>query len=183
MADDFDLPDEIRRAAALYVKRGDSIGGPFARGLLERHLELGRLAATYLLGVDRTHWWPAESILALEDSLPVEAAVSPGAETDLDWTEERRRARRRWIDERSGTDRRALSEAAAPAEARSGRDRRAPDSGPELPPQFGAPDDAGATGARRSLVIVTAVIVVLVGIGLYAWFFGPRLAPRIQLLP
>jgi hypothetical protein len=183
MADDFDLPDEVRRAAALYVKRGESIGGPFARGLLERHLELGRLAGSDLLGVDRTHWWPADSILALEESLPAEAAMSPGAATDLDWTEERRRARRRWIDERSGTDRRALADSAGSNEARSGKDRRALDSGPELPPRFGAPDEAGATGTRRSLVIVTAVLVVLVGIGVYAWFFAPRFAPRIHLLP
>lgn len=183
MSDDFDMPDDVRRAAALYVKRGESIGGPFARGLLERHLELGRLAGSDQLSIDRAQWWRADAVLITEESEETSFPANPGSAPDLDWNEERRRARRRWIDERSGMDRRSFSESPVPAEARSGRDRRSANTGPDLPPRFGTPDDAGSAGSRRALAVVTAVIVVLVGLGLYAWFFVPRLAPRINLLP
>lgn len=168
---------------SLYLRRAGEVRGPFPAGLLARHLELGRLGPGDEVSEDRITWWPLDE--AVGELAHAHEAVLPSLVTTdgIDWREERRRARRRWIDERSGQDRRARKATAPGSDARTGADRRREADGARpLPQQFGPEGGETTAGARRSLSIVLAVVVLLVVAGVCLWLYAPRFVPRIHLL-
>lgn len=168
---------------SLYLRRSGEVRGPFPAGLLARHLELGRLGPGDEVSEDRVTWWPLDAAVG-EIAQAHEAALPALVTTDgIDWREERRRARRRWIDERSGQDRRAMKAAVPPSDSRTGADRRRDAAAARPVPQQFGPDGSDAPGAsRRSLSIVLAVVVLLAVAGVCLWLYAPRFVPRIQLL-
>jgi len=168
---------------SLYLRRAGEVRGPFPAGLLARHLELGRLAPGDEVSEDRITWWPLDEAVG-ELAHAHEAALPALVTTDgVDWREERRRARRRWIDERSGQDRRARQTTVPVSEARTGSDRRRDTEAMRPVPQQFGPEGSDAPGAsRRSLSIVLAVVVLLAVAGVCLWLYAPRFVPRIQIL-
>ncbi len=108
-----------RRGFALYLRQGDVASGPYPRGLLERYVELGRVRPGDELSPDGVDWHPVASMLP-----GVAALESPAAADAAQWEVERRRARRRWIEERDGGDRRQQQGEPIEDPVRSGKDRR-----------------------------------------------------------
>lgn len=178
-------PSEARHGTfALYVRKAGVVTGPFARGWLERLRDLGRLQPEDDLSPDGERWLPAAEMLSESEphSTAPPAGANQGAES-VDWELERRRARLRWIDERSGRDRRDAPFAEGSVEARSGSDRR-------MTPAFGfghgwsAVTAQGTDGLsrRQSIAIVLGLVIVIVALGLGLWMFAPTLALQIRLL-
>lgn len=167
----------------LYLRRNGEVKGPFASGMLARHLELGRLGPQDEVSEDRIAWWPLDSVVR-QHAPSLEQALPPLVTTDgIDWREERRRARRRWIDERSGRDRRTQQSRTPEAEARTGADRRQrADHASPLPKQFSPARMEEPSAWRRSLALTVLVIVLLGAIGVCLWVYAPRFVPRINLL-
>jgi len=169
---------------ALYVRKAGVVTGPFARGWLERLRDLGRIRPEDELSADGETWLSAGKILSTSET----HSIAPPADADqdgepIDWELERRRARLRWIDERSGRDRRDAQTAAGPVEGRSGTDRR-------MTPAFGfghgwyaaTGQDTDGPSRRQSIAIVLGLVIVIVALGLGLWLFAPTLVLQIRLL-
>ncbi len=160
------------------LRRGGETSGPYPRGLLLRHLALGRVAPQDEVSIDGIEWI---AISAVPDLREEEGAATGEAaqSNDPEWQEERRRARLRWLDERAQPDRRAGREPTS-SDARSGVDRRAD---PAPPRKLFGPNDATADPPKGTSLRL--VLVVLLAVGLTAAFllwFVPRYAPTVQLL-
>lgn len=142
----------IHDSPVLFVRRGEAVTGPFARALVLQRLALGRIGADDALSPDARTWWPAEAFRAeAETSAQGPVPQPPGAPN---WSQERHAAWLRWIDERSGQDRRA---AAARAHfAPRGPDRREP-SGAGRRALF-----RPAGGPRRSAWFIPMAVVLVV---------------------
>lgn len=161
----------------LYVKRGDTVNGPFARRVVLHRLVLGSVRPDDQLSPDGMQWHPAsryreEAERSLANQPAPEPAPEPG---DDDWNEERRAARLRWIDERSG------------------RDRRGGPPPPGFPPR--GPDRRGQPAPRQALFAparenrkvrwiapLAAILLVVATIAVMRWWL-PSTSPSISLLP
>ncbi|MFO1321560.1 MAG: hypothetical protein U1F52_18275 [Burkholderiales bacterium] len=176
-------PIAARQPHALFLRQGGTVSGPFPRRLLEHYRLLGRIAESDTLSEDRITWLAVGEVLG-DPRHPNGAGAAMASDEERDWREERRMARLRWIDERSGTDRRQSSPDAADRPPRSSVDRR----------DGWTPGQGGATGATgvvasaakpRSVhahLTVAALIVALLSLGLGLWLFAPRFVPHITLL-
>lgn len=163
--------------ASYLLRRGGEISGPHPRGLLLRHLALGRVARTDEISVDGVEWVGIDqcSELAAEEGA-VHGANAP--HQDPEWIEERRKARLRWLDERAQPDRRGSAEA-APRDGRSGSDRRA---NPAAPRKLFGPSDMPAPRPFASLRVVLVVVILVALTGAALLWFVPQYVPRIRLL-
>lgn len=157
------------------------MSGPFPRRLLDHYRLLGRIADRDELSEDRIAWATVRD--ALGEPNGAEPVESTPSSDERNWREERRMARLRWIDERSGEDRRQRSGAIPDKTPRSTDDRR----GDWIPGQGGAKGAVGVIApeparSHHAQLTVAAVVVVLVCLGLGLWLFAPRLVPHITLL-
>jgi hypothetical protein len=92
-----------------YIRRQGEISGPFNASVISKHLQLGRLSMDDEVSADAQHWLP----------LAKQTALHPARE-DVDKV-------RRYLDERTGLDRRHQQKS-PPREARKRRgDRRSPE--------------------------------------------------------
>lgn len=82
-----------------YVRQGGIVTGPFPQGQIRDFLVLGRIRASDPVSPDQISWLP------LHQAWPQELYADTPADTEP-WHAERRRALKRWLDERSGRDRR-----------------------------------------------------------------------------
>lgn len=170
-----------RRAHALFLRQSGRVSGPFPRRLLDHYRLLGRIAERDELSEDRVAWSTVQDVLGERNG--VRAAVPVPSSDERDWLEERRMARMRWIDERSGEDRRQGPGDIPDKAGRSAGDRR----GDWTPGQGGAKGAVGVIApapaqSHHAQLTVAAVVLLLVGLGLGLWLFAPRLVPHITLL-
>ncbi len=132
-----------------YVRRGDTLAGPFPIEALRQELVLGRLAGVDEISPDGAQWYAPGQ---LQDVLS-ESVSSQGMD---DWSRERAMARQRWAEQRSGTERRRSPRAPEP-------DRRA------FPITVRAPatrrDEAATAGAERATAFVALLLVAAVLLG------------------
>jgi len=126
--------------------------------------------------VDGVEWFSiADTPELAEGSALIEAT---GDSDDPQWTEERRLARLRWLDERSQPDRRATADAPS-NESRSGNDRRADPSPPRK--LFGPVDETSAPSGTSLRVVLVVVLAVALTAAFLLWFV-PQYAPAVRLL-
>lgn len=163
--------------ASYLLRRAGETSGPYPRGLLLRHLALGRVAPHDDVSVDGVEW------IAIADVPDLAEEGGPTGEStnasDPAWQEERRRARMRWLDERAQPDRRAGQEAPT-SDSRRGVDRRAD---PRPPRKLFGPNEehsVAPTGTSLRVVLVVVLVVALAGASLL-WFV-PKYAPSVRLL-
>lgn len=163
--------------ASYLLRRSGETSGPYPRGLLLRHLALGRVVPHDEVSVDGVEWIAIVDVPDLaEEGGPTGESANAG---DPAWQEERRRARLRWLDERALPDRRAGRDA-PPSDSRSGVDRRAD---PVPPRKLFGPNDETAlapTGTNLRVVLVVVLVVALAGASLL-WFV-PSYVPSVRLL-
>lgn len=172
------------RSFAVYVRRDGKVSGPFARGLVERYFELGRVRASDELSTDRENWFPAPEalpgvtplsvLLATDREQPAAASVEEkGADSATNWARERRAARLRWLNERYTDD--------EPPPGADSRDHVMPSRLP--PPHFKATnqDDRG----RRRLInalVVAGLVAGLAALGIYMKFYAPTFVAPIRIV-
>jgi hypothetical protein len=163
-------------AASYLLRRDGETSGPYPRGLLLRHLALGRVGPDDEVSHDGVEWTPvAQTPDLAAGSILADAA---GDSDDPVWMEERRLARLRWLDERAQPDRRAG--AAAPSnESRSGADRRAD---PRPPRKLFGPVDDAAAPSGTSLRVVLLVVLAVALVAAFVLWFVPQYAPNVRLL-
>lgn len=156
-----------------YVRRGTAVSGPFPEKWIRRDLALGRLQPDDEISPDRLSWIP----LRERPDWLAEPAAEAAAPDLPGWREERRRARRRWLDERRLPDRRkaAAPRLSAAAEQRRQPDRRAPESAEILLLRQRHADLEMARGVRRERFLGVAIGLLLLLI-LTVWA-GSHLAP------
>lgn len=167
--------------AAWFIRRGIQITGPFPQGLLVRYLELGRLKAPDEVSADGINWF------AIAD-VPVLASVREAAADDaepvdefgeIDWSRERGRARRRWLEERWVPDRRASASGEPGAGRERGPDRRA-DPAARAGVHFQA--EGNTQASRVPAFAIAAAVLLSVGVATMAlWQFAPREAFKVVL--
>jgi len=160
-----------------YVRRGEQISGPFPEKWISRDLMLGRLSPDDSISLDKLNW------IALgerADLMPEVASGVPAAEAvPPDWSDERRRARFRWADERRLLDRRAAGDGGQDArgegDKRRHRDRRSPESAEVLLMRQRHAELEQALKARRDRYFGVGLALILF-LGLAIWAVA-RLTP------
>jgi len=98
------------------MKRGDKVEGPFAAGLISRHILLGRLEMNHKVSEDGQNWTVVKDVPSLIPDILK-------ADEDDPMQQERLMAARRWADERLAEDRRGTRADALDNERRNS-DRR-----------------------------------------------------------
>ena len=99
-----------------YMQRGDKVEGPYAAGLISRHILLGRLEMNHKVSEDGQNWQLVKDVPSLIPDILE-------ADKDDPIQQERLMAARRWADERLASDRRGL-DANARGDERRNSDRR-----------------------------------------------------------
>ena len=88
-----------------YTKHEGKIHGPFPAKVITQYLLLGRFKPTDIVSLDKLSWLPiSEFEELLPEELPENNAVFSDADSDPEankWREERIKATRRWMDERT----------------------------------------------------------------------------------
>jgi hypothetical protein len=151
-----------------YVKKRDATLGPFPAGAVLSDRLVGRIASTDELSPDREEWRPFENwpeLAALAEQASSSATVP-------EWLGERSKARLRWHDQRSGTDRRVAAETAEASERKCGPDRRARDEadGSARTPKTSRPR---LIDEPILLKIVIALALTALIVASVVWLFGP----------
>lgn len=168
--------------AAWYVRRGNQVTGPFPHGLLVRYRELGRLKPPDEVSADGVNWFHLDEVPALAVAPVDESAVVIDAEGEgeIDWSRERGRARRRWLEERWITDRRSGESVGHVEGQPRGPDRR---SDPKARESVHFASDKTESGARNGTLVIAIAVIVAVGLGGFAlWRFVPSKSLEVQLL-
>ena len=151
--------------AAWYIRRGNQVTGPFPHGLLVRYRELGRLKPPDEVSADGVNWFrldevPALAIQPIDDS--ARRRRQARSEGEIDWTRERGRARRRWLEERWIPDRRT-GESGDDAEGQPrGPDRR---SDPKARESVHFASDKTASSGRNGTLAIAIAVLMAVGLG------------------
>ena len=158
--------------AAWFVRRGDAISGPFARGLLRRYRALGRLAPDDQVSLDRINWFLVSEVADLAPAFDPNVP-EPTSDGPVDWSRERHRARRRWMEERW----RGSPDTPA-AKATEDDERRSGDASLHLRPGFGPGREVPQRSKTRGIVIATAFVLLAIGAAL-AWLREP--APPVRI--
>ncbi len=171
--------------ATWYIRRGNQVTGPFPHRLLVHYRELGRLKPPDEVSADGVNWFrldevPALAIQPIDDSAVAVDAADVEVEGEVDWTRERGRARRRWLEERWIPDRRT-GEGGDDAEGQPrGPDRR---SDPRARESVHFASDKTESGARNGTLVIAIAVIVGVGLGGFAlWRFVPSKTIEVQLL-
>jgi len=106
------------KAGKWYMQRGDKkVEGPFASGLISRHILLGRLQMGDKVSQDGQEWQLVKDVPSLIPDIL-------SADEDDPIKQERLMAARRWADERLARDRRDVASDARANERRDASDRR-----------------------------------------------------------
>ncbi|MCK4742465.1 MAG: pentapeptide repeat-containing protein [Sulfuriflexus sp.] len=105
------------KAGKWFMQRNGKIEGPFATGLISRHILLGRLQMDDKVSQDGKEWQLVKDVPSLIPDIL-------DADADDPIQQERLMAARRWADERLARDRRDLDADAQADERREARDRR-----------------------------------------------------------
>jgi len=168
--------------AAWYVRRGNEVTGPFPRGLLLQYRELGRLIPPAEVSVDGVNWYALSEVpeLSVDVELEAETASPTSYEGEIDWSRERGRARRRWLEERWLPERRGADNSEAEAGRPRGGERRSSPASRESV-HFGS--EVSRSGGRAfTYAIAAAVLVALVATSIAIWRFVPKEVPSVNLL-
>lgn len=152
-----------------YVRLAGEVRGPFPTAAVIQDLALGRLAPDTLLSTDRIGWAPAGDLETFSHLLQ---PSDPDA-----WAEERRRALRRWAEERGGEERRGA--AALPDGQGTRVDRRHGEGSPRAATTRTSPSQAGQ---GRAWLVVGGLAVFVLLLLLLALLVGPNTAPEVRLL-
>ena len=154
-----------------HVRRQASVRGPFPTGAIVADRLVGRIVAQDELSPDGEEWrafdaWP-------ELTAAFSSAPASSADAEPQWMRERVRARMRWMDERTGADRRADEDAPVPSERRTVEpERRSHDSLPGGSRTSSRPR-ARLANERTILKILLAIAVAVGAIAWLAWIYGP----------
>lgn len=161
-----------------YLRRGDTVQGPFAARLLSRQLILGRVTEDDQVSTDRIVWKRIADVPELVPALLQADRKDPVARQRL-------MAALRWEDERNGRDRRAgPSYGARSGDKRRGRERRGLEELKEVNHRAFRATRQGTEAAqwrrseqeaeRRGLWQIGALVVLLALAGVGAYLFVPR---------
>lgn len=147
------------------------MSGPYPRGLLFRHRVLGRLRETDEVSRDGVEWTQVSLVpgLRMSQVRTERDRVVPA------WEEERARARVRWMDERTGRDRRARDATDRPDLGQRSGERRTPIAAPAYSPAFHGEPTGRRGRARLRPLMITAAVLIIVGVCV---FLGYRYLPR-----
>jgi len=105
------------KAGKWYMQRNGKVEGPFASGLISRHILLGRLQMDDKVSPDGLEWQLVKDVPSLIPNVL-------DADDDDPLQQERLMAARRWADERLARDRRDVKPDARANERRDASDRR-----------------------------------------------------------
>lgn len=105
-----------------YIRDGENITGPFPPKFITRYIMLGRIASDAQISLDQLSWMPLAEVAELQPQEVPQHADGDDTE-NIKWREERKKAARRWADERGRLDRRER-EGGRSHEKRIGGDRR-----------------------------------------------------------
>ena len=105
-----------------FVRDGENITGPFPPKFITRYIMLGRIASDAQISLDQMSWIPLAEVAELQPQEVPQHADGNDVES-VKWREERKKAARRWADDRGGLDRRE-TEGGHSHEMRIGSDRR-----------------------------------------------------------
>lgn len=108
------MPD--LKSGKWYMQRGDKVEGPYAAGLISRHILLGRLEMNHKVSEDGQNWLLVKDVPSLIPDILQ-------SDEDDPMQQERLMAARRWADERLADDRRGTRDSAQGNERRNS-DRR-----------------------------------------------------------
>jgi hypothetical protein len=155
------------------VRKQRSVIGPFPTGAIVADRLVGRISPQDELSPDGEEWRTFDGWPELTAALSSEPSSSSDAEPQ--WLRERARARLRWMDERSGADRRFDEDAQAPSERRTvATERRAQDKDSSLAGGRTAPRPrTRLTNDRTILKILVAIAIAAGAIAWLAWLYGP----------
>jgi len=159
-----------------YIKLGDEVQGPFPAKIITQRLLLNRVTIHDVVSLDKLSWLPIHEFEELlPQALPEGESIDSDADLEaLKWREERIRASRRWMDERSG-ERRGEKAHAGDVEVdkvRSGSDRRkisAGDDTQHLRPQTSK--HAPMFKHARHGYLGVVVFLILAGVAITAGLF------------
>ncbi|MEO8040644.1 MAG: pentapeptide repeat-containing protein [Betaproteobacteria bacterium] len=169
-------------SAAWYVRRESVVTGPFPLGVLLRYCELGRLKAPAEVSVDGVNWFALVEVPEFASCVELGTDTEGGTSIseEVDWSRERGRARRRWLEERWLPERR-VSEAKAEEPARiRGTDRRIDPASRE---SIHFTSESRNSDRRVSTYVVAgAVILAVAAAGIAIWRYVPSESPKVILL-
>lgn len=151
-----------------YVRHGGEVAGPFPQGQIRDFLVLGRIRETDEVSVDQIAWLPLKQVWSPETLTESPVDAEP-------WLAERRRALKRWLDERSGRDRRHKPMESAGLDAR-GADRR---HGAPATPRRSLP----AVSRTRFGPVWLGLSLVTLGILGALWLFPHTIPVPVALRP
>lgn len=161
---------DIKLQKLWYVQRGNAVTGPFPEKWLVRDLMLGRLSGETRVSLDQMSWLKLADCpeLMAGAAQPAPARGGEPAE-EPEWSEERRRAAFRWIDERRQLDRRATESRPVADNKRKRRDRRQPESAEVLlARQHHAELEAELLRRRERFFGVGPVLLALLALAVWA---------------
>ena len=154
------------------VRKAGSVLGPFPTGAIVADRLVGRISPLDELSPDGEEWrafdaWP-ELTTALTSS-----GASAASDAEPQWLRERARARLRWMDERSGADRRAGDDVQVPGERRTIESERRAQDRPPTNGRTSSRPRARLTNDRAILKILLAIAIAAGTIAWLAWLYGP----------
>jgi len=158
------------KAGKWYMDRGGKIEGPFASGLISRHILLGRLQMDDKVSQDKQVWQLVKDVPSLiPDILEADA--------DDPMQQERLMAARRWADERLSRDRRDTDADARADERRDARDRRDLELDDVIEHRSilrGRARNKEATGIFTAELFLAAIVILIAWAGYYAYQNQPE---------
>ena len=153
-----------------FMQRNGKVEGPFASGLISRHILLGRLQMDDKVSQDGQEWQFVKDVPSLIPDIL-------NADEDDPLQQERLMAARRWADERLATDRRDIDADARADERREARDRRdleLDDVTEHRNILRGRARKGQAQGIFTAELFLTAVVILIGWAGYYAYQNQPK---------
>lgn len=167
-----------------YVRRGDSVTGPFPSPLVTHYAEVGRILPDDEISPDKRAWRPFRDVPELAP-LRLPDLADPDKRR---WAEERLTAARRWADERYRPDRREMESANViekwAAERRGGERRKRAESPDVVIARRYRAARAGDSRARERLYgAIAALIALVLLVGIAVVFLSPVNPVKVGVAP
>ena len=158
------------KAGKWYMERNGKVEGPFASGLISRHILLGRLQMDDKVSPDGLEWELVKNVPSLIPDILE-------ADKDDQMQQERLMAARRWADERLASDRRDVQADARSDERRDRSDRRDLEFDDVMDHRSilrGRARSEEKKGIFTAELFLAAVVILIAWAGFYAYQHQPK---------